>query len=189
MPDLFNGAAHSLAERGDLFGGKIEDPFRWVVGIFAQDGATRAIIKANKCKLLTYYPIVFSKDGEPRPLFRNYLFVEFREYVTIDLCRNTPKFIKVLTAHDGDGILRPILVRRDAVDENRAMVLANKFNERIIDRRFYGRGSIVAVLHGVMATRKVRLEENITPDMSGNRKIKIDMNGVRAAIEIHQLAL
>ena len=70
-----------------------------------------------------------------------------------------------------------------------AMVLEGKFNERIIDRRFYGKGSIVAVLHGVMATRKVRLEQNVTPEMPGSQRVKIDMDGVKATIEIHKLAL
>jgi hypothetical protein len=70
-----------------------------------------------------------------------------------------------------------------------AMVLEGKYNERVIDRRFYGRGSIVAVLHGVMATRKVRLEQNVTPEMRGSHRVKVDIDGAKGTIEIHKLAL
>jgi hypothetical protein len=171
----------------DLFSGAPIDPFRRVVSIFAGDGATRAIIRANKSDLLTYYPIRFNANGEP--IFRNYLFVERREELTLDLCRDTPKFIKILTAHDDEGLLRPVLVRSNAADQNRAMVLANKFNDRITNLHFYGKGSIVAVLHGIMATRKVRLLEDILPEWRGNHRVKVDMNGVKGTIEIHQLAL
>ena len=45
------------------------------------------------------------------------------------------------------------------------------------------------VLHGIMATRKVRLEQNVTPEMPGSQRVKIDMDGVKGTIEIHKLAL
>jgi hypothetical protein len=167
----------------------VEDLFRWVVAIFSQDGATRAIIKANNANLLTYYPVRFNNKGEPVPLFRNYLCIQFVEDITINLCRGTPKFVKILTAHDDEGLLRPMLVRRNAVDENKAMVLAGRFNERFIRGGFYGKGSIVAVLHGIMATRRVRLEEDILAEWRGNHRVKVDMNGVKGLIEIHKLAL
>jgi hypothetical protein len=182
MKDLF-----SRAPNGYHYVRPIKDEFRWVVGVFREDGATQTIIRANKCNLLTYYPIRFNAKGEPTPLFRSYLFTEFREYVTLDIFRSTSKFIRILSAHDDEGLVRPILIRRTAVDENRAMVLASKFNERIIDRRFYGRGSIVAVLHGIMATRKVRLDEDVTPEMRGGRRVRVDMDGVKGTIEIHKL--
>jgi hypothetical protein len=165
------------------------DTFRWIVGIFSGDGAPRTIIRANKSDLLTYYPVKMNQHGEPTPLFKNYLFLEWRGEATLDICRATSLFIKVLSARDDDGIVRPILVRRNAVDENRAMVMAGRFNERIINRQFYGKGSIVAVLHGIMATRRVRLEEDILPEWRGNHRVKVDMNGVKGVIEIHKLAL
>jgi hypothetical protein len=187
MPDLFapkelNGKYY------DLFG-TLVDEFRWVVSIFAQDGAPRAIIQANKLSLLTYYPIRFNANGEPIPLFRSYLFIEYKEDVTIGLCRDTPKFIKILTAHDDEGLLRPMLVRRNSVDENKAMVLAGKYNERVIDRRFYGKGSLVRVIEGTFIDKKVKLEENILPEMRGNRKIKVDIDGIKGTIEIYKLGL
>jgi hypothetical protein len=182
MRDLFNGAAHQSAVSES-------DSFHWIVAVFSENGATRTIIRANKCHLLTYYPVKMNQQGEPTPLFRNYLFVEWRGGVTLDICRATSLFLQVLSAKDENGIVRPILVRRNAVDENRAMVMAGRFNERIIDRRFYGRGSIVAVLHGVMSTRKVRLDEDILPEWRGNHRVKIDIDGVKGTIEVHQLAL
>jgi hypothetical protein len=194
-----NNDAKGGASMLDLFGAPevngnhyikpVEDPFRWVVSMFAQDGATQTIIRSNKLCLATYYPIRFNSQGVPVPLFKNYLFVEWREGVTIEICRATSLFVRVLSARDDEGIVRPILVRRTAIDENKAMVMASKFNERIIERRFYGRGSIVAVLHGIMATRKVRLEENVTPQMRGSHRVRVDMDGVKGTIELHKLAL
>ena len=56
-----------------------------MVGVFRDDGASKVIIKANTIPLATYYPIRFNKQGEPTPLFRNYLFLEFQEYITINV--------------------------------------------------------------------------------------------------------
>jgi hypothetical protein len=99
------------------------------------------------------------------------------------------KFIRILTERDEEGLVRPRLVRRNAVDENKAMVMAGRFNERTIKRRIYERGSIVAVLHGVMATRKVRLEEDVLPEWKGNHKVKVDIGGLKGTIELFKLAL
>jgi hypothetical protein len=179
----------------DLFAPKINDhaylgdPFRWVVAMFQQDGATQVIIRAHKFDLATYYPIGFSKDGEPVPLWRNYVFLEWKEQVTLDICRDTPNFLKVLSAHDDEGIVRPILVRRNHVDENGAMVLAGKYNERQLVRRFYGRGSLVRVIEGVFMDKRVRLEENILPEWRGSRRVKVDIDGIKGSIELYKLSL
>jgi hypothetical protein len=143
MRDLFEAPPHINGHRYDLFGTSI-DMFRWMVGIFRSDGAMVTIRRANQNNLATYYPIRWDRSGEPKPLFQNYLFIEFQEHLTLEICRATTKFIKVIGVHDEDGILRPMLIRRNAIDENKAMVLAGKFNERGIQRRFYGKGSIVA---------------------------------------------
>jgi hypothetical protein len=172
-----------------LFSGKHIDSFRWVVAIFAGDGATRVMIRAHKCDLLTYYPTRFNNQGNPVPLFRNYLFVEFREYITLDICRSTSNFIKVLSARDDEGLARPVLVPRNAIDENRAMVMAGRFNERSLQRQFYGRGSLVRVLEGTFIDRRVRLEEDVFPDWRGNHKVKVDIDGLKGVIEVHKLAL
>jgi hypothetical protein len=187
--DLFDGSAPINGKHYDLFSGAYVDSFRWVVGVFSGDGASHAIIKANKSKLQTYYPIRFNQHGEPTPLFRNYLFIQFIERTTINICRETPNFIKILNARDEDGIFRPILVRRNAVDENKAMVMAGRFNERMLVRKFYGRGTIVRILNGVMADKTARLEMDVLPEMRGNVKISIDINGVKCLIELHNLAL
>jgi transcription antitermination factor NusG len=167
----------------------LEDPFRWVVAIFSADGAVQAIIRANKSDLKTYYPIRFNAKSEPIPLFRNYVFVEFRKYITIDLCRETPNFIKVISAHDDEGMLRPVLVRRSAIDEHRAMILAGKFNERSINRQFYGRGSLVRVIEGTFIDKKVKLEEDVYPDWKGNHRVKVDIDGIKGTVELYKLSL
>jgi transcription antitermination factor NusG len=150
-----------------------------VVGIFSGDGAVQIIRRANEIPLRTYYPIRFNPKGEPAPLFRGYLFIEFREGITINLCRTTSHFVKVVSERDKDGLVTPVMVRRNGIQESMAMVLQGKFNERIIDRRFYGRGSMVRVIEGMFIDKKVQLEENILPEMRGNHRVKVDIDGIR----------
>jgi hypothetical protein len=80
--------------------------FRWLISLFGHHGATRAIMKANKLGLSTYYPIRTNIKGDVVPLWRNYLMIEFRDFVTIDLCRNTPHFIKLISARDPNSDYR-----------------------------------------------------------------------------------
>jgi hypothetical protein len=130
--------------------------------------------------------------GHPRrtsTLFRNYLFVEFREHLTLDICRATTKFIKVIKTHDDDGKLVPLLVRRNHIEENKAMVLAGKFNERSLQRKFHGQGSTVRVIEGSFIDKRVRLEADILPTMKGNYRVPVDINGIKAKIEIFKLAI
>ena len=182
--DLF-----SASTNGHRYLKPLEDPFRWCVAIFSQDGAPQAIVKANKANLKTYYPIRFNGKGEPKPLWMNYLFLEFKENITLDLCREVPKFITIISARDDKGFVRPILVRRNAVEESRAIVMAGKFNERIISRQFHGRGSLVRVIEGMFIDKRVRLEEDVLPDWKGNHKVKVDIDGIRGTIEVYKLAL
>jgi hypothetical protein len=113
MRDLF-GAPRN----GHHYLKPIEDEFGWVCGMFSDDGAVITIIKANENELKTFYPIRFNGKGEPSPLWRNYLFLEWREQVTLNVCRSTSKFIKIISAHDENGILFPVLVRREAVAQS-----------------------------------------------------------------------
>ena len=185
MRDLFNGHPYNGAPVSKII---IED-FRWVVAIFKNNGASEAIIRANKINLCTYYPVHFNAKNEPVPLWKNYLFIEFKEHITLDLCRTTINFSYVLTARDKDGIVRPHLVRRNSVDENRAMVMAGRFNELSIKRKFYGRGHIVRVIEGTFIDKKVRLEENVYPEWRGNHKVTVNIDGKRGVIELYKLAL
>jgi hypothetical protein len=83
----------------------------------------------------------------------------------------------------------PIMVRHNAIDGSLRMIKAGAFNDVAPQRRYYGAGSIVVILDGIMHERKVRLEEEVTPDMRGTHKVKIDINGVKGKIEIGKLAL
>jgi hypothetical protein len=166
-----------------------QDKFRWVVGVFRENGAQQAIIRANKCGLKTYYPIRFNGKGEPVPLWRSYLFVEHRTSVTLELFHEVPNFIKVISERDDDGLLRPILVRRNGIEESMRLVMIGKFNERPFKRSFYGKGSIVRVLEGSFMDRKVRLEVDVPPDLNGRTRVAVDINGIKAKIEIFKLAL
>jgi hypothetical protein len=188
MHDLFNGATHPIAANYDLFGTQI-DSFRYICGVFSGDGATQILRRANEIPLATYFPIRFNGKGEPVPLWRSYLFIEFREGVTINLCRTTSHFLKVVSERDVDGLQHPVLVKREAVKQSMAMVIAGKYNERVINRQFYGRGSIVRVIEGTFIDQKVRLEEDVFPHMRGNYRVKVDLNGLKATVEVYKLAL
>ena len=182
MHDLFNGAAHPSAIS------EIEE-FKWIVAVFSADGASITIRRANEHDLKTFYPIRFSGKGEPTPMWANYLFIEFVEGITIDLCRITSKFMRIVSARDKEGIVRPILVPKNAIAESLRMVTMGKFDEKQFKRQFHGRGSIVRVIEGNFIDRKVRLEMDVTPDMNGRTRVPVDINGIKAKIEIFKLAL
>jgi hypothetical protein len=167
---------------------KIDD-FCWIVAIFTGSGASEAIRKAHGMQLKTYFPVRFNGKNEPIPMWRNYLFVEFREQLTLQICRSTTKFLKILSFHDEEDVLRPILVRKNAINEHIEMMMQGKFNEKCPIRRFYGRGSIVRVIDGNFIDKRVRLEIDVEPNMPGSRKIPIDINGCKGKIELYKLAL
>jgi hypothetical protein len=190
MPDLFGSRAPINGKHYDLFNGREIDTFRWIVTLFSQGGATRAIIKANAINLATFFPIRFNKQGEPVPLWSNYLFMEFREFVTIDLCRNTPNFIKLISSRDPDSdIMQPIMVRRGAIAESLRLITQGKFNEQVFVRPFHGRGSIVLVTDGPFLDKQVRLEIDVPSNMNARIKVPVDINGIKATIELFKLAL
>src|SRR5450432_1731952 len=172
MKDLFNGVCHPIAVKYDIFGGEIEDKFRWLTSVFGQDGAIKAIIKANKIGLSTYYPFRTNAKGDLVPMWRNYLMIEFREFTTIDLCRNTPHFIKLISARDRDSdISQPVMVRRNAILENIKLVMAGHFDPVAQHRAFHGKGSLIKVISGALMDRRVRIEIDILPEMTGNQSV------------------
>jgi hypothetical protein len=186
MRDLFGGAPtnghHYLKPLED-------DPFRYICGVFSDDGAVEVIKRANAIPLVTYFPIRFNGKGEPVPLWRSYLLVEFREGVTINLCRTSSNFLKIVSERYKDGLQYPVLVRKSSIAQSMAMVLEGKYNERIVNRQFHGRGSIVRVIEGTFIDKRVRLEEDIFPDWKGNRRVRVNIDGVRGTIEVYKLSL
>ena len=182
--------AHPLAAKLDLFGGVQEDPFRWIVAIFAANGATQIIQKATSIPLKTYYPIRANKKGEYVALWSNYLFVEFQECTTMNLCRSTVSFIGIISARDIDSqIRRPVLIRRDAIQESMRLMRDGKFDEMEVKRRFYGRGSRVLVRGGSFMGRYVTVQIDIRPNLDGRVNIPVDIDGHKATIELFKLAL
>jgi hypothetical protein len=173
----------------DLFGEMQSSDFHWVVAIFQGTGASEIIPRANEASLKTYYPFRFNVRGEPIPLWRNYLFVEFQESLTLSVCRSTFRFLKLISAHDEEGILHPVLVPKNAINENMKLVQQGKFNAIKFRRRFYGRGSLVKVVDGLFTDKRVKLEADLTPDMPGNKAVPISIGGWNGKIEIFKLAL
>jgi hypothetical protein len=185
--DLF-GRAHINGRQYDLFG-KQKDEFHWICAQFSGDGATQVIKRANEKNLKTFYPVRKTFDGDYVPMWRSYLFIEHCEGITINLCRTTSHFIKIISERDEDGVQHPVLVPRGANQENLRMVMMGKFDDTQFKRQFYGKGSIVSVLEGVFIDKKVRLEIDIPPDMNARTRVPVDINGIKAKIEIFRLSL
>lgn len=173
----------------DLFGTCQPEDFYWVVAIFQGQGATEAIKRANDVPLRHYYPLRINRNGEFIPLWRNYLFLEFRESITLNLCRSTFKFLKLISSRDEYGVYKPVLVPKSAINENMKLLHQGKFNDIAYKRSFYGRGSLVRVIDGIFTDKKVRLEVDLTPDMPGNKAISISIGSWSGRIEIFKLAL
>jgi hypothetical protein len=76
-----------------------------------------------------------------------------------------------------------------AIAESIKMMMAGKFNDVAIQRQFHGKGSLVMVTEGSFVSRKVRLEIDVTPQMRGGLKVPISIDGIKAVIELHKLAL
>jgi hypothetical protein len=166
------------------------DDFHWAVAIFASSGATEAIKRANDAQLRTFYPFKININGEPIPLWRNYLFIQFVDNLTTEICRSTTRFMSFISETDPEtGIKKPRLVRKDAINENLAMLKLGKFDDKTYRRRFYGCGSIVRVIEGPLIDKKVKLAMNIEPEMPSTKKVLIDINGCRGKIELWKLAL
>jgi hypothetical protein len=160
------------------------EEFNWSVAMFKDKGATQVIRRANDQSLKTYYPFKRNRLGDFVPLWRNYLFIEFRQYITINICRSTSNFIKILSIDN-----QPILVRKSMINESMKLFHLGTFDDIIFKRPFYGKGSIVTIINGDFSDRKVELLANIPSDMSGAKKVPISIGGWRATIEVFKLAL
>lgn len=175
MLDLFTGNGCATVN--------IED-FVWSVAVFRAKGAVEAIKRANEHELHTYYPFKRNKIGDLVPLWRNYLFIEFKQSLTINICRSTSTFIKILSIDN-----QPVLVRKDAIAENMRLLQLGKFDDKEFRRRFYGVGSFVNIIAGEFIGRKVELLADLPPDMTWNKKVPVSIGGWRASIEVFKLAL
>lgn len=165
------------------------DDFHWIVGLFSGCGATDAIKRANDVPLRTFYPIKFNGRGEPVPLWRSYLFIEFRECLTLQICRSTKSFLKIINMRDNAGQEYPVMVRKGAIDEHLKLLLSGRFNDKSITRPFYGKGSLVRVIDGNFLDKRVRLDMDVPSHMPGNKKVLIDINGLKGSIELWKLSL
>jgi hypothetical protein len=45
------------------------------------------------------------------------------------------------------------------------------------------------VIEGTFIDRKVRLDEDVYPDWRGNHRVKVDLDGLKATVEVYKLAL
>jgi hypothetical protein len=179
----------------DLFGDGyatcniIDTNFRWMVALFRDRGASEAIRRANDIPLRTYYPFRTNKIGDLVPLWRSYLFIEFRDSVTMAICRSTSQFIKIISARDDEGIHHPVLVRHNAINESVKLLHQGKFDDIIFKRKFYGKGSICTIINGDFEGKRVQLLCDISSDMKGDRMVPVLLGGWKARIEVNKLGL
>jgi hypothetical protein len=173
----------------DLFGHLHQNDFHWIVAVFANTGAVDAIRRANEIPLKTFYPIRFNGHGQPMPMWRHYLFIEYREILTTQVCRSTKKFIKILSMRDQWGQEYPVMVRKNAINDHLNLLLAGQFDERVRMRRFYGVGSLVRVIDGNFIDKRVRLEMDVDPKMPGTQKVSVSIGNWNGKIELWKLSL
>jgi hypothetical protein len=69
------------------------------------------------------------------------------------------------------------------------LIKAGAFDAVAHQRTFHGRGSLVRVIEGVFAQRRVRLDEDITQNMLGSQRIRVEIGGRKGTIELFKLAL
>ena len=168
----------------DLFSTADQNDFCWIVAIFQGCGASDVIQRANEVPLKTYYPLKFDGNGNLVPLWRNYLFIEHKWRISIDLCHSTSKFIKFI---NNGGL--PTLVPKNAIDAHLELVQQGKFNAQTFSRRFYGRGALVRVLEGHFMNKRVKLEADLEPNIPRNRLIPVSIGTWKGQIEVFKLAV
>jgi hypothetical protein len=178
MLDLFNGSSSAHQE-----------DFMWSVAVFRATGASEVIKRANQHELHTFYPFRRTRNGDLIPLWRNYLFIEFKQILTLNICRSTSNFIKILSIPDEEGQNQPVLVRKNVINDSMRFLQIGKFDDVAPHRRFYGRGSYVSIINGDLLGKKVELLSDIPSDMSSNKRVAISIGGWRATIEVFNLAL
>jgi transcription antitermination factor NusG len=162
-----------------------ENNFYWIVGVFSGNGALEAIRRAIDYHLQIYYPHKLNQNNQLVPLWKNYLFIEYVPKISVQICRNATRFIKIISI-DGE----PVLVRHDAIDESLQLLKLGKYNDRVtFIRRFYERGSLIRVIEGNFADKKVKLEMDIVPDMPDYKKVKVSIGNWSGRIELFKLAL
>ena len=167
-----------------------KDEFRWALAVFRQKGALEAMRRAKANQLMTYYPVKFNTANKVVPLWSNYLFIEFKRSLTMQICRCTSNFIRIVSAENIEtGENEPILIRRNAIDESMQLFMNGFYNESVRVRPFYGYGSLVKINDGDFAGKRVRLLCDIPSDMSGNKRIVVDLEGWKVNIEIFKLNL
>jgi hypothetical protein len=168
----------------DLFGQNDQKDFYWIVAMFTGCGASDVIKRANGIPLQTYYPLRLNKDGNMVPLWRNYLFIEFKGRISVDICRSTYRFLKFINI---DKI--PILVPKNAINSHLELLNQGKFDEKTHFRRFHGRGALITVIDGNFANKRVRLEADIPPNLPGNKLVPVSIGNWSGKIELFKLAL
>jgi hypothetical protein len=189
MLDMFGANNTNDTEiYSDLFGTYQQyDKFFWSVGIFAGNGATEAIKYALDARLEVFYPHHLNKNGDFVPLWKNYLFIEWIDNVSVSVCRKCNKFIKFISFDENN---RPFLVGRNNIDECLEMLKMGKYNIISKERDFYPAGSVVMIRDDNYFDRMwVKLLCDIGSFMNGKHRVPVELNGWKINIEINKLFL
>jgi hypothetical protein len=190
MLDVFADGNTSNPEiYSDIFGEyQRYDKFFWSVGIFAGNGANEAIKRAIDARLEVFYPYRLNKSGDFTPLWKNYLFIEWIDNLSVDVCNHCNKFIRFISFDDSN---KPFLVKYDSISECLEMMRMGKYNIGNPVRSFRNAGSKVMIRdqNSNFDRMRVLLLCDITPNMSSTRRVPVELNGWRVLIEINKLWL
>jgi hypothetical protein len=190
MLDVFaNDNTSESKTYSDIFGEYQQyDKFFWSVGIFAGNGANEAIKHAIDEHLEVFYPYRLNKSGDFTPLWKNYLFIEWIDNLSIDVCNRCNKFIKFISFDDSN---KPFLVKHDSINECLEMMRMGKYNIGSPVRSFRNAGSRIMIRdqNSNFDRMRVLLLCDVTPNMSGTKRIPVELNGWRVLIEVNKLWL
>jgi hypothetical protein len=158
----------------------------WILSVFYGNGAIEAIRKAIEYQLQIYYPHKINKNNQIIPIWRSYLFLEFIPKISVEVCRFSSKFVKVITDKDGS----PILIRQSMLNESLELLKSGWYNDISPQRKYYNGGATVRINSQDFWNGKfVRLLCDIQPSWSDDKMVPIEINGWKCLIELRKLAL
>ena len=182
MSELFTPQSEQILT--DYFGQyKKYDKFWWTVAIFTGNGASEVIKHAINEHLEIFYPFRLNNNGNFSPLWKNYLFIEWIQYLTPKICRRSTKFIKFITF---DG--QQALVDRHAIDECLRLLKMGEYNFSIAARPSYPAGSIFQINSDDNFNGKsVKLLVDLNGDVKENKKVPVECGRWKMWVEVKKL--
>lgn len=170
----------------DLFGGTTVCEFQWIVGVFRPGGATEIIKRANDIPLKTYYPLRLTNDDKTEPLWSNYLFIEFLENISIQICKTTSRFIKILRHLDGD----PITVPDEVINKHQQLLQTGYYDYKKDPKIKFKEGrQMLCSFPNNIWSGKIILSDNIYIDDKDDKLINATCNSKQIKVPVSYLSI